>query len=228
MKKVILITGGSEGLGKEIARKLVSQNQVVILSSDADKLAATAKELGCDFLTCDVTKLDQIEHTINQVMEKYKKIDVLINNAGIWIEGELDSNEPEYVKKVLEVNTLGTIWMTRMVLPHMKKAAYGRIINVISQAGKIPKAERSVYSASKFAITGFTESLQLEQGRYGIAVSGVYPYKMKTKMFEKVGIKKSMEGAVEPAVVAEAVVSIAEMELPDSISGLMIQNIGYK
>src|SRR3990167_1184785 len=183
MSKVTLITGGSSGLGFEIAKKLSPSSQVIIISSNEDKLKRSAQELNCEYLVCDVTKLEDIRKTVDAVVEKHGRLDVLINNAGILIEGELDSNDPNYVHKVLEVNTLGPIWFSQAVIPQMKRQKSGRIVNIISQAGKIAKAERTVYNASKFALTGFTEGLSLELAKYNIGVTGVYPWKMETKMF---------------------------------------------
>ena len=227
MSKVTLITGGSSGLGFEIAKKLSPSSQVIIISSNEDKLKRSAQELNCEYLVCDVTKLEDIRKTVDAVVEKHGRLDVLINNAGIWIEGELDSNDPNYVHKVLEVNTLGPIWFSQAVIPQMKRQKSGRIVNIISQAGKIAKAERTVYNASKFALTGFTEGLSLELAKYNIGVTGVYPWKMETKMFETIGIKKDMQGALDPSVVAEAVAFVIAQELPSNIPTLEIKDIQY-
>ncbi len=205
MSKVVVISGGSDGLGKEIAKKLLPKNKVVILSQSKSKTISVAKELNCDFQVCNVSLSDEVRAAVKNIIRKYKKIDCLINNAGVWIEGELDSNDYEGIKAVLDINTLGTIYLTKAVIHHMKRHHKGLIVNIISQAGLQGKTERSVYTASKFAITGFTKSIQPELAKYNIAVTGIYPGKMKTKMFEKVGVNKKMDDALDPKEVAKTI-----------------------
>jgi len=228
MAKIIMITGGSQGLGKAIAKELIPENKVVILSHNEETLKEAASELGCDYLVCDITKYEQIEAVIQTVLTKYGRIDVVINNAGIWIEGALETNDPEYIRQVLEVNTLGTIWFTRAVVPQMKKQQSGMILNVVSQAGLAAKPQRSVYNASKFAITGFTDALNLELGPYNIGVCGIYPYKMNTEMFEKANIHKDMSDALDPAEAAGAVKFMLSQQPSTIIPQLHIKNNSYK
>ena len=182
MKKVIIISGGSDGLGKEIAKTLSGEHQVIILSPTRTKLESVAQETGCDFEICDVADFKSVTNAINNIIQKYKTIDCLINNASLWIEGELDLNDPENIKKVIEVNTLGVIYLTKSVIPFMKLKSKGLIININSQGGLYGKKERSVYTTTKWAITGLTKCLQPELAKYGIAVTGIYPGKMKTKI----------------------------------------------
>lgn len=202
MAKVILISGGSDGLGKEIARLLIKANTVVLLAPTAEKTAAVAKELGCDFEVCDITKWDQIEKAVSSIIKKYDHIDILINNAGIWIEGPLEQNDPARIHQVLEINTLGTIWLTRASLPHMES---GIIINIVSVAGLETKPNRSVYYASKWAITGFTKCLREELAEKGIKVIGIYPPKMQTGIFKKAGNNKDLSDGLDPKVVAKTI-----------------------
>ncbi|MDP3974805.1 MAG: SDR family oxidoreductase [Candidatus Jorgensenbacteria bacterium] len=212
MKNVVVISGGSEGLGYAIAKILVPTHEVVILATNPEKLAKAAEEVGCHFEVCDVSDAGAVEGVVARVIEKFKRIDVLVNNAGIWIEGKIEENEPAAIRRVLEVNTLGTVFLTRAVVPRMKRQKQGTIINVISQAGLYGKEERSVYNASKFAITGFTKSLEPELKNFGIRVIGLYPGFMRTKMFEKIGITKDMAKAIDPAEVAEMVKFIVESD----------------
>jgi len=223
MKKIVIITGGSEGLGKAIAKQLAPNNQVIILALNEDKLKAAAQEIGCDYYICDVTKYDQIRNTVSEVILKYGRIDVLINNAGLWIQGELNTNQPEQIEKLLDVNSLGTILFSRAVISEMKKQKSGWILNIISQAGLYGKAERTVYQASKWAITGFTKSLEMELSKYGIKVTGIYPGMMNTQIFENLGIHKDMSHALDTAEVARIVEFILSFESP-----LTFPEIGFK
>lgn len=228
MKPIAIIAGGSDGLGKEVAKLLAPDHQVVILAPNVEKTAAVARELAVDHQVCDVTDQNQIATAVKTILDKYHQIDVLVNSAGIWIEGELETNDPSQIKKVLEVNTLGTILLTRAVIPTMKARKSGRIINIISQAGLASKASRSVYYASKWAITGFTKCLDLELAKYGIAVTGIYPALMKTKMFAKLGIQKDTSKGVEPSDVAKAIAFILSYPANISFPELGIKNIEYE
>lgn len=223
MKKIIVISGGSDGLGKEIARVLSYDHTVICIASDEEKLKAVSHELRCDYFVCDISNSDQILSTAQKILKKYSQIDCLINNAGQWIEGKLAENDIEQIKKVFTVNSIGTILLTKAIIPAMQKQKDGLIVNIISQAGLYAKAERAVYTASKWALTGFTKSLQSELSADGIRVTGVYPGKMKTMMFEKVGIHKDMKDGLDPAQAAQAISYL--ISLPPSI---VIPEIGIK
>ena len=210
MKKVVLISGGSDGLGKAIARYLVNDYQVVILSPSKDRLEKLAKEVGVDCFVADVSDYKDLGKAVGEVLVKHKRIDCLINNAGLWIEGELEKNNAERIVKVVGVNLTGVINFTKVVVPQMKKQKEGLIININSQAGFYGKAERSVYNATKWGVTGFTKSIQPELAKYGISVVGVYSGKMDTEMFEKMGIKKDMSDALDTKEVARVVKFLLE------------------
>jgi NAD(P)-dependent dehydrogenase (short-subunit alcohol dehydrogenase family) len=204
-RKVVLITGGTDGLGKAIAKKLAPNHTVVISSANAQKVEAVAHELGVESVVADVRDFASIEQAINQVYENHKHIDVLINCAGLWIEGELESNDPEYMREVLEVNLLGLMYASKAVVPLMKQQNAGMIINVSSKSGLSHKPERSVYNASKWGVTGFTKCLADDLKQHGIVVTGLYPGKMNTKLFERAGNPKQMDNAIETEEVARLV-----------------------
>ena len=210
MKQVVVISGGSEGLGYEIAKLLAPTHEVVILAPNKEKLAKVAGELKCSFEVCDVSDAGVVERAVASVMERHKRIDALVNNAGIWMKGKIEKNDPAAIKRLLEVNTLGSILMARAVVPAMKRQKQGTIVNIISQNGLCGKAERSVYVASKFAMTGFTKSLEMEVKNAGIRVIGLYPGLMKTKLFENAGCTRDTATALNPAEVAKMVKFILE------------------
>lgn len=208
MKKVILITGGGDGLGKELATVLSKDNEVIILDYDRENLEKTATDLGCSFFLVDIRDSSILEKTINEIINKYQKIDVLVNCAGIWVAGPLDQNEYRKISDVLDINTKGLIFTTRAVLPFMKREGTGLIMNIISRDGLYAKTDRSVYHASKWAITGFTKCLELELAPLGIDVVGCYPGLMKTKMFDKADFDRDLSKAMDPKDVAKSIVSI--------------------
>lgn len=222
-KKVILITGGSDGLGLAVAESLSTDYRVVILGKDKDKTQKVASDLAVDFVIADITKEKEVTKAIKEIIAENKRIDVLINNAGAWIQGPIDENDSELLKKTIEVNTYGTIMITKHVVSEMKKQKSGQIVNVISQGGLYAKAERSVYTASKWAITGFTKSLQDELGKFNIAVSGFYPGPIQTKFFEKAGVTKDTTNYMKPADVAKMIKVMIEVP-----KGLFIPELGIK
>ena len=221
--KIVLISGGSDGLGRAIAEKLSKDYGVVILAPDNEKTAQVAKEIGCDFIIADVSNYGQLEKAVSSIIEKHGVIDCLINSAGLWIQGPLETNDPEQIKRVIDVNSAGTIFLTRAVLPYMKLAKRGMIINVISQAGLNAKAERTVYNASKWAITGFTKSLAEELTGTGVTVTGFYPGSMKTDLFVKAGIEKDVSKFMELSDVVRAIEFI--IETPEE---LVVSELGIK
>lgn len=221
-KKTALITGGAGGLGRELAALLTGDYEVVVVDIDRN-LEKVAKTLGVAGWNCDVSVYAQVERAIKLVVNRYGKIDVLINAAGVYLQGQLSACEPSEIEQVIGVNTLGTINMCRAVIPYMKKNGGGQIVNIISQAALYPAESRSVYHASKWAIDGFTKSLQPEVDNYGIKVTGVYPGLMKTRFLEKGGYSRNMETALDPEEVVKIINYI--LALPEDV---LIPEIGIK
>jgi NAD(P)-dependent dehydrogenase (short-subunit alcohol dehydrogenase family) len=216
MKKVIVITGGNSGLGKETAKLLLKGNKVIILGKNSRQVQSVSKKFGCDGIICDVTDPKQVKDAFLQTVKKYKRIDCLINCAGIWMEGPIDKNKPENIRNTILVNTFGTILTTSIFVSQMKKQKSGRIINIISQAGLYPRAERSVYNASKWAITGFTKCLQAELAPYKISVVGVYPGFMRTKLFGKASARIDFSTAMPVSKVAGELKHLVDID-PDLV-----------
>ena len=175
------ITGGAGALGRGIAACFAKKYQVIILDVDEKVLSITAEKLDVDCQVCDVTDAASVSNAISYVYKKYRQIDCLINAAGIYIDGEIEKNDPELMKKVVEVNSFGPMNMCHYVVEEMKKQKSGTILNINSTAGLHPKALNSVYHASKWALTGFTQSLQLELAEFGIKVTDISPGLMNTK-----------------------------------------------
>lgn len=219
MSKTIIITGGSDGLGKTLTKALSKENKVIIFATNEDKMKQVSEETGCEYKICDVSNYKKVEECINEI----GKIDVLINNAGLWIQDELDTNNSERINSVVDVNLLGVINCSKAVIPIMKTRKAGLIININSQAGINHKAERTVYNATKWGVTGFTKSLQDEVTKYGIRVTNVMPGMMKTNMFNKLNIEKNMDNGVDTKEVARLIRFII-----DTPSDVMIPEVGIK
>jgi NAD(P)-dependent dehydrogenase (short-subunit alcohol dehydrogenase family) len=215
--KHVLITGGSDGLGRITARKLSRAGYTItILGQDEERTKLAAVDIGCAYVVADVSDYESVKNGISAAMQQNGPIDILINNAGKWIQGALEANDPQEIKRVMEVNVLGPINCTHIVISEMKKQKSGRIINVISGAGLQGKAERAPYRASKFALTGFTKCMQLELKPFNIAVDGFYAGAMITGFFEKSGNSRDMAKALDPEIAADAVAFVCG--LPDGVS----------
>lgn len=207
MKKVIVITGGSDGLGKSIAKRLKQnkENEVIILSRQEDRLKAVSMEIETDYQVCDVTNYNSVETAIQSILQKYDKIDVLINNAGVWLAGNLTECSYDAISNCIDVNTKGPIYMTKAVLPSMYENKKGLIINVCSQASFDNDDFSTVYNASKWAMRGFNRSIQKDVSKKGIKVTGFYPGFMQTNLFKKAGNDYDTSTGLETEKVAKAV-----------------------
>lgn len=224
MPRVILISGGSDGLGKVIAKKLSPNDQVVILAHNKEKLEAAAKEIGCDFVECELTDFHSLESAVDQVIKKYHTVDILINNAGVWAEGKITEVSPEKIKEIIDVNTTGTILLTKAVLPQLISKKSGLIINIISQDGLQSKSDRSVYSASKWAITGFTKCLREDLIDTNIKVTGIFPGLLNTTLFEKNGVKRDLSDALDINEVASLIETVINLSPGTYIPEIGITN----
>lgn len=187
--RVTVITGASSGLGKALAARLAREKtRLVLLSRSADKLQDIAWNIAqegglCSCFSCNVTDLGQVKNAIAYVTEAYETIDILINCASIWHEGTTEGHSDEEVREMFEVNSLGVISMTREVLPYMRKKGNGQILNIVSIAGVEVLDHAPIYSATKHAVHGFTESLKRELHGTGIQVMGLYPGGIDAELF---------------------------------------------
>lgn len=224
-KKVVLITGGSDGLGKIIAQRLAGNHRVVILSPTQNKLQEVAKKLGCEYVVADVSDFSALEKAVEKVINNHSRIDCLVNCAGLWIQGELEHNDHQKIDAVLRVNTIGTIFATKAVTTQMKKQRAGLIVNINSLSGVLTKEERAVYVASKFAVTGFTRSIQSELSKYGICVTGILPGGLKTTMFDKAGNPKDQTDFLDPDEVAKVVEFLLTINAPTVLPEIWIKNL---
>jgi NAD(P)-dependent dehydrogenase (short-subunit alcohol dehydrogenase family) len=184
--KVVLITGGSRGLGLEIARQVCEQGgRVAILARDPDELARAKSNLaarGGEVLTvqCDLLDAAQIQSAVQQTIDRFGKIDILINNAGIIEIGPLEHMEIEDFDRAMRLHFWAPFILYTLVVPQMRTAGGGRIVNISSIGGKIAVPHLAPYSASKFALTGFSDAIRSELARDNIYVTTVTPGMMRT------------------------------------------------
>jgi NAD(P)-dependent dehydrogenase (short-subunit alcohol dehydrogenase family) len=171
MKKVILITGVSSGFGKQISRLLVRAGHIVYRTVRNEPSPGTTEHL----LKMDLTNYLSIRKAFNTVIRKEGRIDVLINNAGMHTGGPIETTSTTNIRLQLETNFMGMVNLTKKVLPVMRKQGGGTIINFSSIGGLMGLPYQAYYSASKFAIEGFSEALRMEVKNFNIKVIVINP-----------------------------------------------------
>lgn len=216
--KNIIITGASGGIGAEIARLCAERGaNLVLLARGIDKLQALKGELESmhsvkvDVHQLDVSDTDAIKAMFGMVLSEIGHADILVNNAGFGIFDLAHEAKIEEIKSMFAVNVIGLMACTSMVLPGMKQRRSGHIINIASQAGKIATPKSSVYSATKHAVLGYTNSLRMELAEDNIFVTSVNPGPIATNFFniaDKQGtyVKNVERFMLQPEYVARQVV----------------------
>jgi NAD(P)-dependent dehydrogenase (short-subunit alcohol dehydrogenase family) len=184
--KVALITGGSRGLGLVLARHICAQGgKVALIARDADELAHAKADLaprGTAILTvqCDLLDSDQIQSAVRQIIDRFGKIDILVNNAGIIEVGPLEHMTREDFERAMQLHFWAPFELISRIVPEMRTWGGGRIVNISSIGGKMAVPHLAPYSASKFALTGFSDAIRAELARDNIHVTTVAPGMMRT------------------------------------------------
>jgi NADP-dependent 3-hydroxy acid dehydrogenase YdfG len=222
--KVVLITGASSGFG-EAAAKLFAQEgcKIVLAARRMERLEELANEIHADGgealpVSVDVTQPDQIESMVQAAVDRFGHIDILFNNAGFGRLDWFEALDPiKDIQGQINVDLLGVIWTARAVLPQMYRQRSGHIINMASMAGWAAPPLYTVYSAAKFGVRGFTESLRREARPFGVKVSVLYPGGAATEFQKHIGGNKAKRRFKTPAWlaltaedVARAVVNLAK------------------
>lgn len=187
--RVAIVTGGSKGLGLAMAAGMASAGaKIMIVNRNTEEGQSAAEELAKTYGTqvvafaADVTDPEQVDAMVQSAMDTFGRIDVLINNAGINIRGAIDELTYEEFQKVMEVNVNGLWLASKAVVPHMKKAGWGRIINLASTLGLVGLANRTPYTSSKGAVVQMTRALGLELAPFNICVNAICPGPFLTEM----------------------------------------------
>jgi len=187
----VAITGASSGIGEKIAIECAKQGAHVVLLARRKELLVKLSErikndygVTCYYYSLDVQDFDSIQRVFSLIESDIGHIDILVNNAGFGIFSEVLHSSLDEMKNMFEVNVFGLIASTKMVLPTMVNRRKGHIINIGSQAGKIATPKSSLYSASKHAVLGFTNSLRMEVKHHNIFVTSVNPGPIKTSFFD--------------------------------------------
>ncbi|NUP17294.1 MAG: oxidoreductase [Streptomyces sp.] len=230
-RPVALVTGASSGIGEATALALVEAGfEVIGTSRNAAKV--TSRE-GVTFLDLDVSSDASVATLVQQVIDRFGRIDVLVNNAGLGSSGATEESSLAQHQHVFDINVFGVIRMTKAVLPHMRAQGRGRIINLSSIYGFIPQPYMAAYVASKHAVEGYSESVDHEAREHGVRVLLVQPggtntafegnlvqpdtplpvYAQQRRIVDQV-VGKAVTGGDAPAVVAQAVITAATARKP--------------
>mgnify|MGYP000395083056 FL=1 len=184
--QVALITGGSRGLGFLIARELAREGcRVAVCARDEAGLARARVRLEADgaevlAVACDITDRTQVDNLVRQVNDRFGRVDIVVNNAGIIQVGPAPTMTLADFQSALGTIFWGPVYLTWAVLPQMVSRRYGRLVNITSIGGKVPFPQSLPYTCAKFALVGFSEGLRAELGRYGIKVTTVVPWFTRT------------------------------------------------
>jgi NADP-dependent 3-hydroxy acid dehydrogenase YdfG len=215
--KVAIVTGASDGLGKQVALKLAREGvSLALVARDEARLTEVKDEcvkLGSpkvNYYSCDLAIAQSVKETVAKIITDFGSVDILLNIAGVWQKlGQLDEISEETIESVIDINLKGLIRMTQQVLPHLRKSPEAVLINVSSHSGIAVKPGQSIYCASKWGVTGFTEVLREDLKGSNIRVAGLYQGGTQTKLFEKANDPKDPEQFsrfTDPADLADVII----------------------
>lgn len=219
MSKVVLVSGGSRGIGKAVVEKLLDDGfKVFAFSQNPNSVSNLTKEILSNHseevfasTSCDVTEESSVKNLIDKVIDKFGTIDILINNAGVGYFTQAETVDMNRFSTMMSVNMMGVANLTKHVVPIMKARKEGLIINISSISGKTAFAYGEFYSATKFAVMGYSQAIRAELKDFGIKVATVCPGMVKTDFFDKEELERRMKiwnGVVPPMLEVDDVTRI--------------------
>src|ERR1700722_19099101 len=226
--KVVVITGASSGLGEATARLLSAQGATVVLGARrVERLQSLANELTAHggkalAIATDVTHRDQVKALADSAVEKYGRIDVMINNAGLMPQAPLERLKIDEWDRTIDVNIKGVLYGIAAALPHMKQQKSGHFINVSSVAGHRVRPTSTVYSATKTAVRVISEGLRQEVTPYNIRTTIISPGAVSSELLESItekDIAQNLSGVRDMAIPADSFASMVlfAMSQPDNV-----------
>ena len=210
LDKVVIVTGGANGIGRALCRRFASENPRALFVADVNKdgAAAVAREVGGVAVGCDVSRQQDIRALVDQALSSEGRIDLFCSNAGIAVDGGPEVIDDDW-DRIWRINTLAHIFAARAVLPGMLQRADGYLLQTVSAAGLLTQIGSAPYSVTKHAALAFAEWLSITYGDRGIKVSALCPQGVRTDMLMNAlqgGGEFLKEGALEPEQVADIVV----------------------
>ena len=216
--KIVVITGGSKGLGKALAISFIKEGATVVVSShNKEILENTAKEINATAIVADVVKENEVKNLAEKTIEKFGKIDIWVNNAGILYRFPKEELiDMEKAHEIFDVNFFGTVFGCRTALKYMDKKDNPVILNIISKNAidATKDIKNKLYLASKWAVRGFTQVFQSENINSGIKVVSVYPGGIKTDLWKGLVVEK-IDQYMEPSYVADIIIENLKKESPE-------------
>ncbi len=208
-----LITGGTSGIGRAIAKALVDSGaRVAVTGRHRDRLAEVEKELGVFPVHADVASEEQVKHTMELVLAEFGHLDILVNNAGVGVFHDLVDQDLASFEAVMATNVTGAMLMGREAARHFVTRNSGNIINIASTAALRGAPRGTAYYASKFALRGMTECWRAELRKHNVRVMLVNPSEVVTNFFETAGMTQhANETKLQAEDIAHAVKSVLEM-----------------
>ena len=186
MNKVVLITGASSGIGKETARLFQTKNWKVAATMRSPEGSADLQTIAdVECIRLDVTDVDSIRSAIAETLEKFGRIDAVVNNAGFAVIGPFEAATDEQVRRQFETNVFGLMNVCREILPYFREQKRGTIVNVASVGGRTTFPLYSLYHSTKWAVEGFSESLQYELDQFNIRIKIIEPGPIKTDFYDR-------------------------------------------
>ena len=195
MKKVILITGASSGIGKDTALSLIKEGHVVYGVARRLEMMKDIVQAGGHAIKMDILKEKNIDNVVNQIIKEQSRVDVLINNAGYGLWGAVETISIDEAKRQFDVNIFGLAYLTKKIIPIMRKQKSGKIINMSSMGGKVYTPFGAWYHATKYALEGWSDCLRIELKSFGIDVILIEPGVIKTE-FQDVMMDSTVERSI--------------------------------
>jgi NAD(P)-dependent dehydrogenase (short-subunit alcohol dehydrogenase family) len=210
--KVVIITGGTKGLGKAMALSFIEEGaHVLVCARNQEELDSLPENI--IGIKADVTKEDELDNLLEYAIKKFGQIDIWINNAGLWLpHSQTEDFDMDKVKKMFDVNVFGTMNGCRVALRYMKEKNIGTIINIISDSALLGRPMSSMYCASKWAINGYTKSIKEENEN--ISVIAIYPGAMKTDIFGD-SKPENFDNFMEVEYVSDLIIENIKKEKPE-------------
>lgn len=207
----ILITGASDGIGRSFALQLAKLGcSLILLGRNEEKLLKVRTEINRGNIytyAFDLTDAAAFEKNIEQIIKDHADISVLINNAGVWQkQQDLDSIPDEVIEQIIHTNLTAPVLLTRKLLPGLRKQPQAAIINVVSRSGVVAQKGRTVYSATKWGMRGFTDVLKEDLKDSKVRVAGIYQSGVNTNMFAKTGDEVALDKYTHPDDLADIIV----------------------